>query len=60
MILAEKHREQPALLAGDLNATPDSKTLEQFGSIWTRANDSPLATIPVDQPNKQTVSNPGA
>jgi endonuclease/exonuclease/phosphatase family metal-dependent hydrolase len=51
--LAEKHREQPALLAGDLNATPESKTLEQFASMWTRANDIPRATIPVDQPKKQ-------
>lgn len=51
--LAAKHGEQPALLAGDLNATPDSKTLEQLALMWTRANDDPLATIPVDLPKKQ-------
>ncbi len=51
--LAEKQPEQPALLAGDLNATPDSKTLEQFALLWKMANDSTLATIPVDQPKKQ-------
>jgi endonuclease/exonuclease/phosphatase family metal-dependent hydrolase len=51
--LVAKQPLQPALLAGDLNATPESKTLEQLATMWTRANESPLATIPVDQPKKQ-------
>jgi endonuclease/exonuclease/phosphatase family metal-dependent hydrolase len=51
--LAEKRPLQPALLAGDLNAIPESKTLEQLATRWTRANDRPLATIPVDEPKKQ-------
>ena len=51
--LVAKHPQQPALLTGDLNDTPDSKTLERFGAIWTRANEKPIATVPVDQPTKQ-------
>ena len=48
-----KHPKQPALLAGDLNATPDSKTLQRFETKWTRANEKPMATVPVNQPTKQ-------
>ena len=51
--LIAKHATQPALLAGDLNATPDSKTLQEFETRWTRANERPMATVPVDQPAKQ-------
>ena len=51
--LIAKHPNQPALLAGDLNATPDSKTLQQFETKWTRANAKPMATVPVKQPTKQ-------
>lgn len=47
--LAAKHPDQPALLAGDLNATPNSKTLQQLETMWTRANEKPMATVPVDQ-----------
>lgn len=51
--LIAKHPNQPALLAGDLNATTDSKTLQQFETKWTRANAKPMATVPVEQPTKQ-------
>lgn len=51
--LVAKHPDRPALLAGDLNATPDSKTLQQFETMWTRANEKPMATVPVKQPTKQ-------
>lgn len=51
-LLAER-LNQPALLAGDLNATPDSKTLQELEARWTRANERPMATVPVDQPAKQ-------
>jgi endonuclease/exonuclease/phosphatase family metal-dependent hydrolase len=51
--LAENDPLQPALLAGDLNATPESKTLEQLASKWTLANDRPMSTIPVAKPTKQ-------
>jgi endonuclease/exonuclease/phosphatase family metal-dependent hydrolase len=43
-----------ALLAGDLNAPPESKTLESLsGAGWQVANDKPLATVPVDTPERQ-------
>ena len=51
--LAARHSSLPALLAGDLNATPDSKTLQRLETIWTRTNQKPLATIPVDKPTRQ-------
>ncbi len=51
--LASKNPRQPALLAGDLNATPDSRTLQQFASIWTPVNATPLPTVPVGKPSLQ-------
>ncbi|MCG6158237.1 endonuclease/exonuclease/phosphatase family protein [Rubinisphaera margarita] len=45
--------EGPAILAGDLNATPDSETLAIFKQAWTSANSDPLATVPVDRPRRQ-------
>lgn len=44
---------QPALLAGDLNATPKSQTLKRFDAVWTKVNPQPLPTIPVAKPNRQ-------
>lgn len=43
----------PALLAGDLNDVPDSRTLQELGKQWTRANAEVLPTIPVEQPKQQ-------
>jgi len=51
--LIASHPQHPALLAGDLNATPESETLQLFGTKWTRANEKPMATVPVNQPTKQ-------
>ena len=51
--LAARHPHRPALLAGDLNAAPASKTLQRFAPVWTRTNDRPLATVPVDRPTRQ-------
>jgi len=51
--LASKHPQQPALLAGDMNDTPESKTLEQFAAMWKRTGEKPIATVPVDRPTKQ-------
>ena len=51
--LIEKRPGQPALLAGDLNALPESKTLKLLAKSWTRANPSPLPTVPVKEPSKQ-------
>ena len=45
--------DRPVVLAADLNDVPNSKTLQKFGTFWTRANKKVLATIPVDQPTKQ-------
>jgi endonuclease/exonuclease/phosphatase family metal-dependent hydrolase len=48
-----------AILAGDLNAVPASKTLEIFKSAWTipaansEANDPPLLTSPAQKPRRQ-------
>ncbi|MFO1042763.1 MAG: endonuclease/exonuclease/phosphatase family protein [Planctomycetaceae bacterium] len=44
---------QPALLMGDLNAVPDSTPLKELQSHWTRANDQPVPTIPVEKPKHQ-------
>lgn len=41
------------LLAGDLNAVPGSATLRTFESVWQRANQDVLPTIPVTQPTRQ-------
>lgn len=51
--LVAKYPEQHSLLAGDLNATPESNTLQQFERMWTRANETPMATVPVNQPTAQ-------
>jgi endonuclease/exonuclease/phosphatase family metal-dependent hydrolase len=51
--LAAKHPQQPALLAGDLNDTPESKTLERLAEMWTTANEKPLPTVPVAEPKSQ-------
>jgi endonuclease/exonuclease/phosphatase family metal-dependent hydrolase len=42
-----------ALLAGDLNAVPESKTLSSLGAAWTVSNQEPMPTIPVDKPTRQ-------
>ncbi len=44
---------QPVILAGDLNATPDSKVMETFVKNWGRSNAEPLATFPAAKPEKQ-------
>jgi len=44
---------RPALLAGDLNAVPDSPTLAELKADWTRANREVLATFPSEAPTRQ-------
>jgi endonuclease/exonuclease/phosphatase family metal-dependent hydrolase len=51
--LAATRASQPAVLAGDLNDLPESRTLREFETMWTRANEKMLPTVPVDQPTKQ-------
>jgi endonuclease/exonuclease/phosphatase family metal-dependent hydrolase len=51
--LIADNTSRPAFLAGDLNDIPGSKTLREFGAVWTRANEQVLPTVPVDQPTRQ-------
>ncbi len=48
-----KKPNSPAILAGDLNATPDSDVLQLFEQQWQVANCKELPTVPVTQPTKQ-------
>lgn len=41
------------LLAGDLNASPDSAVLNRILSHWTSTASDPLPTVPVDKPHTQ-------
>ena len=45
--------DEPAILAGDLNATPDSAVLKLFLSTWTNTSAKPQPTIPVGKPERQ-------
>jgi endonuclease/exonuclease/phosphatase family metal-dependent hydrolase len=45
--------DRPALLAGDLNAVPDSRVLAACASEWIRGNREILPTVPVGQPSRQ-------
>lgn len=41
------------ILAGDLNAVPESPVLDIFRRQWAIAGSEPLPTIPVDRPSQQ-------
>jgi endonuclease/exonuclease/phosphatase family metal-dependent hydrolase len=43
----------PALLAGDLNAVPESAVLAEVLKQWTNTTREPKSTIPVDKPERQ-------
>lgn len=46
--------DRPVILAGDLNATPDSKAFAALTAKWTDATAGKgLLTIPMDRPTKQ-------
>ena len=51
--LIARQSSQPAVLAGDLNDTPESEALSLLEKMWTRVNREPLPTIPVGRPTKQ-------
>jgi endonuclease/exonuclease/phosphatase family metal-dependent hydrolase len=51
--LAARRSEMPAILAGDLNAQPDSAVLREFESLWRKANEEDLPTVPVAAPRRQ-------
>jgi endonuclease/exonuclease/phosphatase family metal-dependent hydrolase len=45
--------DAPMILAGDLNANPDSRVLQEFERDWKRANAEVAATFPSAAPAKQ-------
>jgi len=52
--LFEGQPDKPALLAGDLNALPDSPTMRALGKTWSSATAGPdLLTFPSGNPNRQ-------
>jgi endonuclease/exonuclease/phosphatase family metal-dependent hydrolase len=52
--LVLKNRDVPAVLAGDLNATPDSRVLQAFAEHWQVAGaGKELPTYPVEKPQRQ-------
>jgi endonuclease/exonuclease/phosphatase family metal-dependent hydrolase len=47
-------KQQPLMiLAGDLNATPESKPLTELAKHWKNASEGPQPTIPVGRPARQ-------
>lgn len=51
--IIQKHPQSPAILAGDLNAGPESRTLLELKQHWTDSSDKPMPTIPVARPTRQ-------
>ena len=51
--VAARHKDWPTILAGDLNARPDSAVLGEFGKTWKRANAEPIPTFPAAEPKNQ-------
>ena len=49
----EDRPDTVALLAGDLNDVPGSRTLVELGNHWIRANEAISPTTPVDEPTRQ-------
>lgn len=51
--LVEQRKNQPALLAGDLNAVPASGPLEELTGMWQSASSEEQPTVPVGRPTVQ-------
>lgn len=51
--LSRQSGDLPALLAGDLNDSPDSQTLTTLQQMWVSASPQPQPTVPVNQPARQ-------
>ena len=51
--LAAGHVAAPMILAGDINATPESDTLGVLKKVWRVANKKPLPTFPATKPTRQ-------
>jgi endonuclease/exonuclease/phosphatase family metal-dependent hydrolase len=50
--LADKFSGKPVILAGDLNALPDSRVIGEFDKTWKRAGTNDLLTFPADDPKR--------
>jgi endonuclease/exonuclease/phosphatase family metal-dependent hydrolase len=51
-IIADR-RDQPMILAGDLNASPDSRVIAEFAKNWRGTSGKDLGTFPAVKPEKQ-------
>lgn len=51
--LVAKEPKQPAILAGDLNAVPESAVLKELTMHWERANEVTAPTFPAERPSRQ-------
>ncbi len=52
--LAAPFGDKPMILAGDLNANPESAVMQKLAAAgWQRANVEPLSTYPAEAPAKQ-------
>lgn len=51
--LVADNRRQLALLAGDMNAVPESEVLKILGSFWHASDSKPLLTSPAASPRRQ-------
>lgn len=47
-----EHHNKPIVLAGDLNATPDSDEIKLLSQNWKFINNPKVTTFPADKPNK--------
>jgi endonuclease/exonuclease/phosphatase family metal-dependent hydrolase len=47
-----KDSVKPVLLAGDLNATPESEVIRKIEEKWTMLNDPNIPTFPADNPER--------
>jgi endonuclease/exonuclease/phosphatase family metal-dependent hydrolase len=48
-----RNDERPIILAGDLNATRDSRVLDRLNEFWKNASDEETPTVPVTRPRRQ-------
>jgi endonuclease/exonuclease/phosphatase family metal-dependent hydrolase len=58
--LVDKHASDPAIIAGDFNATPDSAPVKEFAKHWKIAGEDSadasqpkILTFPADKPNRR-------
>ncbi len=45
--------DTPSILAGDLNATPDSRVMDEFRKHWSIADGESMNTFPADSPDRK-------